>query len=157
VEEISFERSFRNMKKVLLMGGGSALLLLCLLFGAFFADPLFASARSGPTNTAPTPTPTATTDPYCQQYQQDLAKRLGVPVSTLQKEQLAAAEDMLARLVKDGKLTQDQANRIRSRLEAHVACMGHMHMDMMGMPMMDMIWSPTWHAQVTGTAFGEKA
>ncbi len=114
------------MKKVLLIGGGSALLLLCLLFGAFFASPLFASAQSGPTNTAPTPT--ATPNPYCQQYQQDLAKRLGVPVSTLQKDQLGAAEDELARLVKDGKLTQNQANRIRSRLESHVACTGHMHM-----------------------------
>lgn len=119
------------MKKVLflLIGSGSALLLLCILFGAFFAVPLFASARSGPTNTAPTPTPTAsaTPDPYCQQYQQDLAKRLGVPVDTLQKDTLAASEDTLARLVKDGKLTQDQANRIRSRLESHVACTGHMH------------------------------
>jgi hypothetical protein len=122
------ERNFRKMKKVLfLIGSGSALLLLCILFGAFFADPLFASARSGPTNTAPTPTPTATPDPYCQQYQQDLARRLGVPVSTLQKDTLAASEDVLARLVKDGKLTQDQANRIRSRLESHVACTGRMH------------------------------
>ncbi len=143
------------MKKVLLMGGGSALLLLGLLFGAFFAGPLFASTRSGPTKTAPTPT--ATTNPYCQLYQQDLAKRLGVPVSTLQKAQLAAAEDVLARLVKDGKLTQSQANGIRSRMESHMACTGHWHMDMMGMPMMDMSWSPTWHAQVTGTAFGERA
>ncbi len=127
------------MKKVLLMGSGSALLLLCLLFGAFFASPLFASARSGPTKTAPTPAPTApthtaTTNPYCQQYQQDLAKRLGVPVSTLQKDSLAAAEDVLAQLVKDGKLTQSQANRIRSRMESHKACTGHWHMHMMGMP-----------------------
>ena len=113
------------MKKVLLIGGGSALLLLCLLFGAFFVGPLFASAQNGPTNIAPTPT--ATPNPYCQQYQQDLAKRLGVPVSTLQKDQLAAAEDELVRLVKDGKLTQNQANRIRSRLESHVACTGHEH------------------------------
>ncbi len=124
------------MKKALLIGGGSALLLLCLLFGAFFAGPLFASARSGPTKTAPTstPTPTATTDPYCQQYQQDLAKRLGVPVSTLQKDSLAAAEDVLAQLVKDGKLTQSQANRIRSRMGSHMACTGRWHMDMTGMP-----------------------
>jgi hypothetical protein len=137
VEEISFERIFRKMKKVLLillMGGGSALLLLCLLFGAFFAGPLFASA--GPTKTAPTPTYTATktANPYCQQYQQDLAKRLGVSVSTLQKDRLAAAEDVLAQLVKDGKLTQSQANRIRSRMASHMACTGHWHMGMMGKP-----------------------
>ena len=113
------------MKKVLIIGGGSALLLLCLIFGAFFAGPLFASARSGPTNTAPTPT--ATPNPYCEQYQQDLAKRLGVSDSTLQKDRLAAGEDVLATLVKDGKLTQDQANRIRSRMESHVPCTGHEH------------------------------
>ena len=126
------------MKKALLallIGGGSALLLLCLLFGAFFAGPLFASA--GPTKTAPTPAPTATTkttNQYCQQYQQDLAKRLGVSVSTLQKDRLAAAEDVLAQLVKDGKLTQSQANRIRSRMASHMACTDHWHMHMMGKP-----------------------
>jgi hypothetical protein len=128
------------MKKVLLpllIGGGSALLLLCLLFGAFFAGPLFAAA--GPTKTAPTTTPTATTptattNRYCQQYQQNLAKRLGVPVSTLQKDSLAAADDTLAQLVKDGKLTQSQANRIKSRIASHIACTGRWHKDMMGMP-----------------------
>ncbi len=121
------------MKKVLLMGGGSVLLLLCLLFGAFFAGPLFASAQSGPTQVTPTTppaateTPKATKDVYCELYQQDLAKRLGVSVSALQKASLASAEDVLARLVKDGKITQDQANRIKARIESHVACTGHMH------------------------------
>ena len=97
------------MKKILLIGGGSALLLLCILFGAFFAGPLLAAARSGQTTSASTP---AATNPYCQQYLQDLAKRLGVSVSTLQQDKLAAAEDVLAQLVKDGKLTQNQANQI---------------------------------------------
>lgn len=72
-------------------------------------------------------------NPYCQQYQQDLAKRLGVSVSTLQKDQMAAADDVLARLVKEGKMTQSQANQMRSRMESHMACTGH---DMMGMPPM---------------------
>jgi polyhydroxyalkanoate synthesis regulator phasin len=110
------------MKKILLIGGGSALLLLCILFGAFFAGPLLAGARSGQTTSASTP---AATNPYCQQYLQDLAKRLGVPVSTLQQDKLAAAEDVLAQLVKDGKLTQNQANQIKQRLESHQACSGN--------------------------------
>jgi polyhydroxyalkanoate synthesis regulator phasin len=110
------------MKKILYIGGGSALLLLCILFGAFFAGPLLASALGGHTTTASTP---AATNPYCQQYLQDLAKRLGVPVSTLQQDKLAAAEDVLAQLVKDGKITQNQANQIKQRLESHQACSGN--------------------------------
>ena len=111
------------MKKILLIGGGSVLLLLCILFGAFFAGPLLASARGGQTSATATSTPTGT-NPYCQQYLQDLANRLGVSVSTLQHDKLGAAEDVLAQLVKDGKLTQNQANQIKQRLESHKACSG---------------------------------
>jgi len=110
------------MKKILLIGGGCALLLLCILFGAFYAGPLLASARGGQTTAVSTP---AATNPYCQQYLQDLANRLGVSVSTLQQDKLAAAEDVLAQLVKDGKLTQNQANQIKQRLESHKACSGN--------------------------------
>ncbi len=106
-----------------MIGGGSALLLLCIAFGAFFAGPLLASARSGQTTATAASTPT-TTNPYCQQYLQDLAKRLGVSVSTLQQDKLGAAEDVLAQLVKDGKLTQNQANQIKQRLQSHQACTG---------------------------------
>jgi polyhydroxyalkanoate synthesis regulator phasin len=112
------------MKKILLIGGGSVLLLLCILFGAFFAGPLLASARGGQTSATATSTPTGT-NPYCQQYLQDLAKRLGVSVSALQQDKLGAAEDVLAQLVKDGKLTQNQANQIKQRLESHQACSGN--------------------------------
>ncbi len=110
-------------KKLLFIGGGSVLLVACILFGAFFAGPLLASARSGQANAAATSTPAAT-NPYCQQYLQDLANRLGVSVSTLQQDKLAAAEDVLAQLVKDGKLTQNQANQIKQRLQSHQACTG---------------------------------
>ncbi len=111
------------MKKILLIGGGSALLLLCIAFGAFFAGPLLASARSGQTTATSASTPT-TTNPYCQQYLQDLAKRLGVSVSALQQDKLGAAKDVLAQMVKDGKLTQNQANQIEQRLQSHQACTG---------------------------------
>ena len=110
------------MKKILLIGGGSALLLLCILFGAFFAGPLLATARGSQTSTTSSST---ATNPYCEQYLQDLAKRLGVPVSTLQQDKLLAAEDVLAQLVKDGKLTQKQADQIKQRLESHKACTGN--------------------------------
>jgi polyhydroxyalkanoate synthesis regulator phasin len=112
------------MKKVLLIGGGSALPLLCILFGAFFAGPLLASAGVGQTSTIAASTPAAT-NTYCQQYLQDLANRLHVSVSALQQDKLASAEDVLAQLVKDGKLTQNQANQIKQRLESHKACTGN--------------------------------
>ena len=111
------------MKKILLIGGGSALLLLCILFGAFFAGPLIASARSGQSTATAASTPT-TTNPYCQQYLQDLANHLGVSVSTLQQDKLASADDVIAQLVKDGKLTQNQANQLKQRLASHQACTG---------------------------------
>jgi polyhydroxyalkanoate synthesis regulator phasin len=111
------------MKKILMIGGGSALLLLCVALGAFFAGPLLASARSGQSTATAASTPT-TTNPYCQQYLQDLAKRLGVSVSTLQQDKLGAAQDVVAQMVKDGKLTQNQANQINQRLQSHQACTG---------------------------------
>jgi hypothetical protein len=33
----------------------------------------------------------------------------------------------LAQLVKDGKLTQKQADQIKLRLKSHIACTGHGH------------------------------
>ena len=113
--------------KLLLIGGGSALLLLAILFSVFFTSPLLASARSSQTNANAASTPAAATptpNPYCQRYFQDLAKRLGVSVSTLQRDMLAAADDTLAQLVKDGQLTQKQANSIKQFLQSHQACTG---------------------------------
>lgn len=111
------------MKKIFWIVGGSALLLGCILFGAFFAGPLLASAHTS-TSQSSAATPTTTTNPYCEQYLQDLANRLGVSVSTLQQDKLAAKEDVLAQLVKDGKLTQNQANAIEQSLQSHQACTG---------------------------------
>jgi hypothetical protein len=97
-----------------------AALLLGVLFGAFFAGPLLVSAHG----TTPSVAASPATDSYCQQYLQDLARRLNVPLATLEQDQKAAREDILAQKVKDGKLTQAQADAIRQRLEAHQACSG---------------------------------
>ena len=104
------------MKKILLIGGGSALLLLCILFGAFFAGPLLAAARSGQTTSASTP---AATNPYCQQYLQDLAKRLGSSqsrVAKLERGALGVTLDLLFRaLFVAGASTDEVARELRSR------------------------------------------
>jgi len=111
------------MKKILLIVGGSVFLVGAIMFGAFFAGPMLASAHSSNSSTTAA-TPTTTTNPYCNQYLQDLANRLGVSVSTLQQDKLSAREDVLAQMVKDGKLTQSQANTIEKNLQSHQACTG---------------------------------
>ena len=108
------------MKKrtIFIVGGASTLLLLAILFGAFFAGPLLASAN-GSQNTSSTATNT-----YCTQYLQDLANRLNVSVSTLEQDKLAARNDVINQMVKDGKLTQSQATAIEQKLASHQACTG---------------------------------
>ncbi len=112
------------MKKIFWIVGGSVFLAAAIMFGAFFAGPLLASAHTGQSNTAATGTSTTTTNPYCEQYLQDLANRLHVSVSTLQQDKLGAREDVLAQMVKDGKLTQSQATAIENKLQSHQACTG---------------------------------
>jgi polyhydroxyalkanoate synthesis regulator phasin len=113
-----------HMKKIFWIVGGSVLLVAAILFGAFFAGPLLASAHTGQSNTPAASTPATTTNPYCEQYLQDLANRLHVSVSTLQQDKLGAREDVLAQMVKDGKLTQSQATAIENKLQSHQACTG---------------------------------
>ena len=112
------------MKKIFWIVGGSVFLVAAILFGAFFAGPLLASAHTGQSTTAATSTSTTTTNPYCEQYLQDLAGKLNVSVSTLQQDKLSAREGVLAQMVKDGKLTQSQATAIQQRLQSHQACTG---------------------------------
>lgn len=104
------------MKKWLLIGGGAAVLVLSIVVGALFAGPLFASANA---NTPAAGTPTATKNQYCDLFEQSLAKRLGVSVSMLQQDRQGAFGDVLAQLVKDGKITQAQADQITKRLASH--------------------------------------
>jgi polyhydroxyalkanoate synthesis regulator phasin len=110
-----------SLKKLLLIGGGALLLLLCVVFGALFASPLLASARSSGGSQA-SATPTATSTNYCQQYLQDLANRLHVSVSTLRQDSNEAIADVLNQMVKDGKLTQKEADAIKQRLTSRSAC-----------------------------------
>ena len=112
------------MKKIFWIVGGAVLLVGAIVFGAFFAGPLLASAHTGQSTTAATSPSATTTNPYCEQYLQDLANRLHVSVSTLQQDKLGAAEDVIAQMVKDGKLTQSQATAIENRLQSHQACTG---------------------------------
>src|SRR6266851_6975169 len=135
-----------NKQKIFVPAVVAAVLLLGITVGVVFGGPLIASAYSNATGTSATATPTTpttpttpatatTTNPYCEQYLKDLANRLHVSVATLQQAQLAAHEDVLVQLVRDGKLTQKQADAIKQRLASHPGCTG-MSMGMgMGMGM----------------------
>src|SRR5262245_31683243 len=107
-------RNLLAKQRLVLISGGSALLLLCILIGALFIGPMIASAQSN----SDTPTAINTPNPYCDQYNQSLAKRLGISVDTLRQASREAFEDVLAQAVKAGKLTQTQADKIKRRLES---------------------------------------
>jgi len=126
------EEDVMNKQKIFVPAVVAAVLLLGITVGVVFGGPLIASAYSNATSTSATATPTTpttpatatTTNPYCEQYLKDLANRLHVSVATLQQAQLAAHEDVLAQLVRDGKLTQKQADAIKQRLASHPGCTG---------------------------------
>lgn len=99
-------RNTITKRRWLLIGGGATLLLLALMLGAFFVVPLVANAQ---TSQSQTTTP-------CQQYTQALAQRLNISVDTLNQARAGATSDVLAQFVKDGKLTQAQADTIKQRL-----------------------------------------
>lgn len=113
----------KSMRKLFMIVGGSALLLLSMLFGAFFAGPLIASAHS--TQSAATPAKNATkvqNSPYCELYNQTLAKSLHVSTATLQQDRTSAYKATIDQLVKDGKLTQTQANTLEQNQAKNQAC-----------------------------------
>ncbi len=110
------------MRKLLMIGGGSFVLLVAILFGAFYAGPLLASASTSSSSKTSTTVATPTTNAYCTQYQSDLAKRLNVSVSTLQQAEQAASTDVINQMVKDGKLTQAQATQIEQNMANKQAC-----------------------------------
>jgi hypothetical protein len=58
----------------------------------------------------------SSTDP-AQAYLNDVANRLHVSVADLQAALKGAASDQIDQLVKDGKLTQTQADRIKQRIQ----------------------------------------
>src|ERR1700754_2719669 len=68
----------------------------------------------------PTPTPTTKPDPSAQQkaFLDDVAKRLNVTSDQLTSALKGAAEDQIDQAVKDGKLTQDQADQAKKRIES---------------------------------------
>ena len=81
------------------------LLLLSMLISTFFINPMPASAHiTWGMGGAPT------SNPYCQVYIHYVVKHLHISEATLLQAKLAAKKDVLAQLVREGKLTQTQAD-----------------------------------------------
>ncbi len=126
-----------NKKRMLLIGGG-VVLLAAILIGAIVALPRAASASSA--SGSPTPTTTSSTqNQYCVQFNQDLANRLGVSVSTLQQDRQQAQIDLVNQLVKDGKLTQAQGSTLTQRIQSHQVCANTKHQ-----PYARFVWHQFW-------------
>jgi len=106
-------KDFLRRRKVMLAGIGGAVLMLLLVAVALIASPIGAFAASSPATTT-NPTNNAQTkkvNPYCTLYQQSLATKLNVSVTTLTQDRKDALDAVIAQKVKDGKLKQAQATK----------------------------------------------
>ncbi len=100
-------------KKILLTLGG-ILIVTALAFGAWLA----ASPIQGVLAQEPTPTPEAGKGPlgaYQDLFLEAFAKRLGVTLEKIKEAFSGAFSDALRQAVKDGALTQEQADEMQSR------------------------------------------
>jgi polyhydroxyalkanoate synthesis regulator phasin len=103
------------MKKAIIAGG---------IFAVIVIGALAVAVAGAQTNTpAATPAPSSTTSPATgndtlrQQFLQDLASRLGVSVDTLQGDIRDSEKALIDKGVADGKITQDQANDLKTRID----------------------------------------
>jgi uncharacterized protein YidB (DUF937 family) len=103
------------MKKAIIAGG---------IFTVIVIGALAVAVAGAQTNTpTATPAPSSTTTPGTgngalrQQFLQDLASRLGVSVDTLQGDIKDTEKALIDRAVTDGKLTQNQANDLKTRID----------------------------------------
>jgi AraC-like DNA-binding protein len=111
-------KDFLRRRKVMLAGIGGAVLMLLLVAIALIAGPMGAFAASSPAATK-TPTNSAQTkkvNPYCTLYQQSLATKLNVSVTTLTQDRKDALDAVIAQKVKDGKLKQAQATKLEQMI-----------------------------------------
>ncbi len=109
-----------------IVGVGAAFVLLALVSAVALSAPnrpsvTLTAGTAGGTSTSQTATPTPTPRPgigsqACQAMLSNLASRLNVSVQTLQQAITGAAGDTIDQLVQQGKLTQDQANQLKSAL-----------------------------------------
>lgn len=111
-------KDFLRRRKVILAGIGGAVLMLLLVAVALIAGPMGAFAASSPatTETPTNSTQTKKVNQYCTLYQQSLATKLNVSVTTLTQDRKDALDAVIAQKVKDGKLKQAQATKLEQMI-----------------------------------------
>ncbi|GAC1447364.1 MAG: hypothetical protein PVSMB4_02600 [Ktedonobacterales bacterium] len=111
-------RGVFGTSRVRRIAGALGLLLVGGVLGAavVVAGPVFAANQSSGARTSVTATGPAK---YCQIYEQTLESKLNVSQQQLESANQAAINAALAQAVKDGKITQNQANMIQQKVAAH--------------------------------------
>ena len=111
-----------NTKKVLTLGFGAAALAGVLGGGSLLAQGNSAASAltGGVANVVQQVNPAAGNDHKAEQdaYLQSLATRLGISVDTLKQAMKDTSIEKLAQMVTDGKLTQEQADKITAGIES---------------------------------------
>jgi hypothetical protein len=105
--------------------GAAALVVVVAVIGAVAAS-LPSNTRPGPIagaagTPAPTAAPKAAGQQACQMYLASLASRLGISVATLEQALNGAASDTIDQLVTQGRLSADQATKLKAAMAANSA------------------------------------
>ncbi len=117
-------KSFFAATRTRVVLGATGLLVLGAVLGALAVTALPALAAHGGDATNTTLTNGATSpaaNSYCTLYEQTLASKLSVTVSTLESDNVAAIDAAINQAVKDGKLTQARATAIENKVAANGA------------------------------------
>ena len=115
-------RTWLASTRVRIVAGALALLVVGGVMGAVISSVGAAHAAGNATNGANGTTaknPAHNMAAYCQQYEAALASNLGVPTSKLESANVAALEAVIAQMVKDGKITQAQADQATAMVTAN--------------------------------------
>ncbi|MBA4181920.1 MAG: hypothetical protein C0506_15120 [Anaerolinea sp.] len=109
-----------NTRKLLSLGFGAAALAGVVGGGTVLAQGGTSGLTSGLSSVVQQVNPAADDTHKAEQdaYLQSLATRLGVSVDTLKQALKDTSLEKLAQLVTDGKLTQEQADRIKTEIES---------------------------------------
>jgi hypothetical protein len=106
------------MRKRIVFGlAGSGIFLAGLLAGMICSGalPVFAANSKANTHRASTPTPDA--NAYCQLYEQQLAKDLGVTTAKLEQANQDAAQRTIDKMFADGKITAYEKSQLEQQLQ----------------------------------------
>jgi hypothetical protein len=111
-------RAIVGAPRVRLVAGMMGLLVIGGVLGAVIATAVPALAANGSAGGVTAATATGPSK-YCQIYEQTLESKLNTSQQQLESANQAAITAALQQAVKDGKLTQGQANRIEQRVAAN--------------------------------------